>query len=1388
VTDVNKWMLHRAGFLNFWYYDEQMFHFADGKLLLRGNNGSGKSVTMQSLLPVLLDGRKSPDRLDPFGSKARRMEDYLLGEKGVVDRDERTGYLFIEYKRSRTDQYLTTGIGLQAKRHKNMSFWGFVILDNRRIGLDLHLYKTERQGGERRKVPLSRIELTHRLADGGVVVRTQGEYMQLVNKYIFGFSSLESYEDLIKLLIQLRSPKLSKDFKPSVIYEILEAALPPLSDEDLRPLSDTIDHMDQTKQQLEQLQREVVALQKLTHAYDRYNQYVLAEKATEAVHARNRWQAFTEERENLIKKKAILEKTIDELSERILQLEQLKEVTEQERLRLSNHEVWNLEDQRKSYQQQREELWQDLQRKEQQLDRRRRQEFQYREQYKQNEEKAFQLKRMIEEKITELTTDAEDAGFTRHALNLDDYKRNNEGETFDLTVWKQEADQHYQTLNTIDRLLLTYENLKTKHQELSKEYGEIRKAVDQLQAEEKQWMRALEEERSGLEDRIHSWVKQYPCVPVSDEAMQQALRALHGLYEHSSYEAVRQPFWDAGQFVLEQLHTQIIDNRYQRELLEKTSSERKQELEHWQGIKHPEPTMHPATRERRAALKEANVPFIPFYEAVEFHGHVTAGQKERIESALMEMGLLDALIMEDDIQLLHDKQVQLRPGNHPHTLADYLKPDLDEDAIISVDQVEAVLQSIAIRDDGVHGVFLSDDGFYSNGLLRGHAPPQPSQWIGRSARERYRLKKISEIKEQLDGLHAQKMMVQNRIQQLEAEVEQGKQALDLFPVDQDLQYAYEQMQTNQLARKQKMTEQARMDERLKEVYQEYKRIKRTVEKEMDDIPFPPKADRITVALTCMRQYEKALGELTNLELGRVNLHQERLRLIEQIEQQGLEVDAIQGECDVLEDRMKRLLLHIESIDKHLEQMGVADIRQRIQEVQEQIKEVESELKVKGHALPKAQADLEQIQTKMDRAQAKSDFWKKLSRAWIDAYKREVDKRFVDVPSMDDPWESASDVARHFASFYQKHERAKVAELLTKTFYSEQSHLMEYRLTQFEEEISSPEWMISENWTEEQQLLLNHWRQVISRNLIEMDFEGQRVSPYFVVRALQGHMDRNREYLKKQDRELYQEIILNSIGNMLRSRIQRAMRWVEKMNQVLKKRNNSTGLLFSIRWKPRTAEADEELDTQDLVDLLCMNSRLLKESDLERITRHFRSKIDRAKALADESGVGNTLHQVLLDVLDYRKWFSFLLFYTKENETMRELTDRAFYRFSGGEKAMAMYIPLFTAAYSRYQEADDTAPYIISLDEAFAGVDENNIRDMFAVMEELRFNYILNSQALWGDYDTVSKLSICELVRPKNADTVNAIPYYWNGHVRSVSPELASTAKEVAASLQEDESR
>lgn len=99
--------------------------------------------------------------------------------------------------------------------------------------------------------------------------------------------------------------------------------------------------------------------------------------------------------------------------------------------------------------------------------------------------------------------------------------------------------------------------------------------------------------------------------------------------------------------------------------------------------------------------------------------------------------------------------------------------------------------------------------------------------------------------------------------------------------------------------------------------------------------------------------------------------------------------------------------------------------------------------------------------------------------------------------------------------------------------------------------------------------------------------------------------------------------------------------------------------------------------------------------------------------------------------------------------------------------MSMYVPLFSAVVAKYQGGRADAPRLVSLDEAFAGVDNRNIRDMFRLMTEFSFDFIINSQVLWGDCDTLDALAIYQLIRPENAKFVTVMPYVWNGHSREL---------------------
>lgn len=176
--------------------------------------------------------------------------------------------------------------------------------------------------------------------------------------------------------------------------------------------------------------------------------------------------------------------------------------------------------------------------------------------------------------------------------------------------------------------------------------------------------------------------------------------------------------------------------------------------------------------------------------------------------------------------------------------------------------------------------------------------------------------------------------------------------------------------------------------------------------------------------------------------------------------------------------------------------------------------------------------------------------------------------------------------------------------------------------------------------------------------------------------------------------------------------------------------------------------------------------MLKDSDTEKLTNHFRSKIKKAEELYQDSYI--SFYKIIEEVLDYRSWFTFQLLYQRKGQNMKELTDKVFSKFSGGERAKSMYIPLFASCYAKFNLARENALRIIALDEAFAGVDEDNIREMFGILKYLDIDFIINSQVLWGDYDTIDELSICELIRPQNSPVVTVERYRWNGTYKEIT--------------------
>ena len=368
----------------------------------------------------------------------------------------------------------------------------------------------------------------------------------------------------------------------------------------------------------------------------------------------------------------------------------------------------------------------------------------------------------------------------------------------------------------------------------------------------------------------------------------------------------------------------------------------------------------------------------------------------------------------------------------------------------------------------------------------------------------------------------------------------------------------------------------------------------------------------------------------------------------------------------------------------------------------------------------------------------------------------VERRFVITDDMED---QAAKVCSMLAGSFGSKKQSDLFASLQEAYHQNRGYLLEYQITMqtlFEE--------------------LDEGTSVFDISLKRIDisakYRGTAVKFKELIAGVSEDAEELKRLLSDRDRELFEDILANTISKKIRGKIQSSKRWVEKMNALMESMQTSSGLKLSLRWRNKRADSEDQLDTKALVELLQKDVEIMREEEVEKLSRHFRSKIEEARKIAGDTESAQSFHAIMREVLDYRKWFEFQLESQKTGEKKKELTDRVFFTFSGGEKAMAMYVPLFSAVVAKYAGARGDAPKLISLDEAFAGVDEMNIRDMFRLMVEFEFNFMINSQILWGDYDTVPGIAIYQLVRPENAKYVTVIRYVWNGK-RKIMVEKAN---------------
>ncbi len=1350
---MERWQMNRLGFVNFWLYDTDEFPLRDGKLLLRGTNGSGKSITTQSFIPFILDGDKHPSRLDPFGSKDRKMSWYLLGD-AENGKDESTAYLYLEFIKPESRQYRTIGIGLHAKKGGNMKTWGFCLKDGRRVGIDFQLYSVV--GGK--NIPYDTVKLKNQLSDDSrnIFVDKTSDYKEMVARHIFGIKKeqISDFDQLTNILIKTRSSKLSKDnLKPAQLYSILNDSLQILSDDDLQPMADAMSKLEDSHNKIEEAQKALEEIRFISAEYDRYNRYVLWKKAEmylDKASEVNKVQSQIEETEIQI------QYAQKEKESATLKQEQCEKEAEDLKREKDSLNITDFEEQliRKTDAEKRlHSLKKDFDFKQQQTDKVKERLGEY---YRRATEIQEQLSadNYNKDKLLSELKEYEEYSFPLHESYISEINHNADF-CERMADCRHEHEKLSAALKNALAKLTELDSRREKRETAAVTLNEYETAMKNSENEYNTASMEFNKEKDRIIEDFYKASHDNREFKIDEMLLSRIVNAVEYYEGQGSANSINSLLQNQRDTLYAKLMELIVKTGYDKSEKQREYDSLCAELEELKNTSEPHPERSSERVKSRRLLEENNIKFRSFYECIDFQKGLSEQERAVIEAELSDMGLLDALVIPETHR---NAASQLLCNTSDSYILTDTETKYSENNLFTITASEE-FRTETERIIALFGekAFVGKDGFYRNGIVAGHSlGTENARYIGAENRKTFRLKQIELLNEQiaaaLDKLNKavrEYSHLQSRLQIFNDEYE-SKPKFSELNTALDMLFAAEN--------------------RLKEDEKSYNNA--AAEYEKAESEFNKALAQVSIVCSIFPDYERtaefytevtdAADDYYNIIYSIIDILRETKRNAEYLQSTKEQISASEYdlECYDLEQKRIRNNIHdteevIRLCNEFLNREDIAEKVQRVQEIADSLKRLDEEIRNCIAKITRYETDTEHYTKSISGLKSALEKLTSEETVLSSYYKEELELGFVIDYGDITLKQSAQQAVKLVTSGDEKKGITEITERLSKVFRGHNSILSAHYRPMMDPYFNDED---SEN--------------LRSRYIITLTWIGKQLPPKAFETELYKTIEQDKLLIKKSEEDMFKDILLNTISKKLYNRINDSRRWVEEMSELMKSINTSMGLTFSLSWKPRKDISENELHFEELYKLLIRDKALISHDDYERLSGHFRSKIEHERLNAEEQGVEINYTELVKNVMDFRNWFEFKIYFKRSgNPQAKELTTSRFNTFSGGERALSLYIPLFAAVAAQYKKAGESAPKIIALDEAFAGVDDSNISEMFGLLEKLGFGYIINSQALWGCYDTVTALEIAELCHEKDSDIITVIYYEWNGKQKMLDDNI-----------------
>jgi uncharacterized protein (TIGR02680 family) len=1344
-----RWQPLRLGLVELFHYDSEEFWFRDGHLLLRGNNGTGKSKVLSLTLPFLLDAQLKPSRIEPDGDPGKKMAwNLLLGRH-----ERRMGYAWVEFGRIGEDgqpHYVTLGCGLSAAAARAQVDSWFFVLEEQRIGQDLWLMSPA-------KVVLTRERLREALQSGaGQVFDTATAYRRAVDERLFHLGPAR-YAALMDTLIQLRQPQLSKKPDEANLSNALTEALPPMSTDLLADVADALNQLEEYRRELEEYE----ALERAVGQFNqRYQRYAATQARRQAKSLRSAQTGFDNASRELNEGRAALqaaqadesvavdaqrlgESTLAASRTRLEELQNDPAMTSAKQLEQAEREATR----------RRQEAEQALRTRGEARSRHEREQQASR----QRGERAAQAVRTLADARREAAHGADAAGlvpaYSANPLASGDMALL---EPLALDTARQDlrhaAGTRREQVNLLlrrcdeaDQAAQAQVRAQSQRDERLDEAGTAaarREDADAAVAQQGDvlldaWQRHIDglhqlqlADRAATVEALAMWTG-------SLQGENPARGALHAAQQSASLRlAQRHAALQAGQQALEHEQAELHTERSR--------------LEQGEDVVPPPPHW-------RAPDARTGRPGAPLWQLVDFRPDASDSQRAGLEAALQAAGLLDAwvtpdggLLARDGTALAHDAQWLGRPRQSP-SLARWLQPA----TTLADTVIPAVLQSLlegvscANEDDGSAEAWLATDGRFRLGALAGAWHKPSADFIGYAARAASRARRLHDIAQRLHELTQAVDVQQQGFAQLARDQQQAAAEWRDAPADEALRTAH--VEAAARAREFQAARQRLelADLQLRAAAQQLEAARQALLRDSEDMALPTARAALRAIGEALQAFVDSLHALAG------SARELRDALAEQAQQllREEEADAAAQQAatqsvereELAEEAHIRLVTLRESIGAK-----VGELQQRLRDARLAVATGEGQLKQHADALRQAgEIRAKAEQKTLDAEAVLHERTAARQHAVVQLHDFAATGLLLaalpdaELPPLTAPWtiEAALTLAR-----------------------STEQALLDVK--DDDEAWTRVQSQVSQDYTELGRALaaLSHQAQAETSDfglVVRIVYQNRPERPDQLGLRLAGEIAQRRELLTAGERKVLENHLQAEIASAVQKLLRDAERQVQSINDELKKRPTSTGVRFRLQWQtlPEGAEGAP-------VGLEAARSRLLNTStdlwtaeDRRVVGEMLQQRIAAERSRADADQGGSLLEQ-LARALDYRRWHRFRV--QRWDGQWRPLSGPA----SSGERALGLTVPLFAAVSSYYtQESYAHAPRLVLLDEVFAGIDDAARAHCWALIREFDLDFVVTSEREWACSAELPGVAIAQLQRREGIDAVHVSRWTWDGHAR-----------------------